>query len=54
MRRLDSKLGFPLWLPLLLGVALFWVGQFLAGEIHHARHRATVPVHAVSYRLINT
>jgi hypothetical protein len=54
MRRLNHWLGFPLWLPLLLGAALFWVGEHLAGEIQHAHHRAPVPLHTVSYRLMNT
>jgi len=28
----NGSLGFPIWLPLLLGVALFWAGHLLAGE----------------------
>ena len=28
----NGWLGFPIWLPLLLGVALFWAGHLLAGE----------------------
>jgi hypothetical protein len=30
-----SPLGFPLWVPLLLGVLLFLAGHLLAGERHH-------------------
>jgi len=31
----NGRLGFPIWLPLLLGVLLFLAGQLLAGERHH-------------------
>jgi hypothetical protein len=33
------SLGFPIWLPLLLGVALFLAGHLLAGDRHHSHHR---------------
>jgi hypothetical protein len=39
----NERLGFPIWLPLLLGLALFWAGHLLAAERHHrpAHHRTT-------------
>jgi hypothetical protein len=32
-----GRLGFPVWLPLLLGVGLFWIGHLLAAEKNHSR-----------------
>lgn len=56
MRFFHSKnpLGFPVWLPLLLGAALFFAGHYLAGEKHRLRQRTPVPVHTVSWKLVST
>lgn len=48
----NSRLGFPVLLPLVLGVALFWAGHYLAGEKPHLQHRTPVPVHTVSWKLV--
>jgi hypothetical protein len=53
MWKRDGRLGFPIWLPLLLGVMLFWAGHLLASEKHHARHRTDpTPVQKVAHRLV--
>jgi hypothetical protein len=44
----NERLGFPIWLPLLLGTALFWAGHLLAAE----KHRGIRPPHVVSKKLI--
>ena len=52
MRELNRKLGFPVWLPLLLGVMLFWLAQYLQAGTRHSHH-VSPPVHRVAYRLVN-
>jgi hypothetical protein len=46
----NGRLGFPIWLPLLLGVLLFLAGHLLAGDRHHAKkHHVTSPAsHLIS------
>jgi hypothetical protein len=46
--QLRTRLGFPIWLPLFLGVALFWVGHLFAGERHHPRPHVVNPVHLIA------
>jgi len=41
MRSTSKLLGFPLWLPILLGIMLFLVGQLLAAD-HRPVHNKPV------------
>jgi len=46
------SLGFPIWLPLVMGVLLFWAGHLLAGDRRHTQNRVVKPPHIVSSKLI--
>ncbi|HEY3840899.1 MAG TPA: hypothetical protein VGL72_30210 [Bryobacteraceae bacterium] len=45
----SRRLGFPLWLPIFLGVLLFWAGHLLAASTHRPHH----PRLPATTRLVN-
>ena len=46
--RRNRRLGFPVWLPLFLGVIVFWAGHLFAAERHHPRPHIVKPAHLIA------